>query len=277
MAESTWQVVGTSVRGTSHEKTGLPCQDAFAWERTPHGILIAAVADGAGTAALADVGATLAARTAVSTLRAAASGDTGGLLDAFPEEPPWESLLRHAVQAALAAVEAEAASRQTKLRDLASTLIVVAATPDLVAAAQIGDGAAVVADDAGTLRAVTAPASGEYLNETVFLTSPGALDALQCVVWRGRAAHLAVFSDGLQMLALKMPAATPHAPFFAPLFRFAAGQGADPDASGELAGFLSSAGVRQRTDDDLTLLLATRVGVQGPRSRELTAHAFDPP
>ena len=44
---------------------------------------------------------------------------------------------------------------------------------ELVAAAQVGDGA-IVADAEGNVVGLTAPASGEYLNETVFLVSPGA-------------------------------------------------------------------------------------------------------
>jgi hypothetical protein len=47
-------------------------------------------------------------------------------------------------------------------------------------------------------------------------------------VWRGVPRHVAVFSDGLPMLALKMPVGSPHAPFFMPLFHFMATM---PDAT----------------------------------------------
>jgi hypothetical protein len=47
-----------------------------------------------------------------------------------------------------------------------------------------------------------------------------------------------------------------HAPFFAPLFKFIA-EAKDLDvANQELTGFLRSPRVCDRTDDDLTLLLA---------------------
>jgi len=61
----------------------------------------------------------------------------------------------------------------------------------------------------------------------------------------------------LQMLALKIPEGTPHGPFFAPLFRFSGTVKEDSDAKEQLESFLRSPRVSERTDDDLTLLLAT--------------------
>src|SRR5438093_57688 len=65
-----WRVAAASVCGTSHAKTGKPCQDTYRWAVLPEGTLVAAVADGAGSAAHAEVGAALATETAVDTLRA---------------------------------------------------------------------------------------------------------------------------------------------------------------------------------------------------------------
>ncbi|NJK69758.1 MAG: protein phosphatase 2C domain-containing protein, partial [Microcoleus sp. SU_5_3] len=55
-----WQVVAASVTGTSHEKRSQPCQDAHCWRLLPNNVLAAAVADGAGSAALAEIGAKIA-------------------------------------------------------------------------------------------------------------------------------------------------------------------------------------------------------------------------
>ena len=122
----------------------------------------------------------------------------------------------------------------------------------------VGDGAAVVGDDTDTLMALATPHSGEYINETTFITSPEAIQTAQVGVWHGVARHIAAFSDGLQMLALKMPAGLPHAPFFMPLFHFMASMTDAADAQDQLAAFLRSPRVRERTDDDVTLLLAVR-------------------
>ncbi len=295
-AEPLWRLVATSVRGTSHEKTGQPCQDAHDWGELPEGVLVAAVADGAGSAALAEVGASVAARAAVEAVPRSLLFRQGRI-DRWESEAPaelyrrggslalpfstrqsyldgtlapcgrlpeddagWQQLLTDALQSARAAVEAEAAARAVKARDLATTLILLVATPELVAVAQIGDGAVVVSDGEDKLIALTAPQSGEYINETTFLISPNALDTAQVTVGRGRVAHVAVFSDGLQMLALKMPDGTPHAPFFAPLFRFVANVTDEAEAQQQLAAFLRSPRITERADDDLTLVLATVMG-----------------
>lgn len=99
---------------------------------------------------------------------------------------------------------------------------------------------------------------GEYVNETTFLTEEDALDRMQTSVRRGKPSHLAAITDGLQALALKLPEASPHPPFFAPLFRYI--ETVDDPKSGEsqLHTFLSSQRIQERADDDLTLLLAFR-------------------
>jgi hypothetical protein len=56
-----------------------------------------------------------------------------------------------------------------------------------------------------------------------------------------------------------MPGADPHPGFFAPLFQFLSREGDGTLAQEALASFLASPRVRGRTDDDLTLLLATLV------------------
>jgi hypothetical protein len=244
-----WQVVAASVTGTSHEKRSQPCQDAHYWRQLPNGVLVAAVADGAGSAVLAEVGAKIAVEAVVETICQH---------DLQPEsDDEWQVFLTASLQVARAAVEAEAATREVAARDLACTLIAVVATPELIAVAQIGDGAAVAGDSAGNAIALTIPPCGEYINETIFLISPNAIETAQFQVMREQLPHLAVFSDGLQMLALKIPEGTPHNPFFAPLFRFSAEVKEDADAKEQLESFLRSPRVSQRTDDDLTLLLAT--------------------
>lgn len=245
-----WQVVAASVTGTSHEKRSQPCQDAHCWRLLPNNVLAAAVADGAGSAALAEVGAKIAAETAVEMLC-----QQPELLPQNDRE--WQVFLTSALQAARAAVEAEAVAREVAARDLACTLIAVVATPELIAVAQIGDGAAVGGDSAGNAIALTVPPCGEYINETVFLISPDAVETAQFQVRWEKFSHLAVFSDGLQMLALKIPEGTPHGPFFSPLFKFASSATDGEDAKQQLESFLRSPRVSERTDDDLTLLLAS--------------------
>jgi hypothetical protein len=256
VGQARWRVAAASVRGAGHEKAGLPCQDAHKWVAVPGAVLITAVADGAGSAPLAEVGATVAATTAVESacekVRALSSPSQ---LD----DPGWERLLTETLSEAKTAVESAAAARSVASSDLASTLIVVVAGADFVAAVQIGDGAVISAKADGVLVCVTSPPPGEYLNETTFLTASEALPTARAVVWRGHLSHLAVISDGLQMAALRMPAAQPHPGFFEPLFRFLGEQSDGDAAQAMLTSFLASARLRERTEDDVTLVLATLV------------------
>ncbi len=253
---SPWRVVAASVCGSGHEKAQVPCQDAHVWRVLPEaGVLVAAVADGAGAAELAALGAATASQAAVDAI-------CRGLAAALPppDEQSWAQLLRGAMAEALEAVRREAARRGAPQSALASTLILIVATPRLAAAAQVGDGAVAAAGRDGSVVGLTTPDIGEYLNETTFLVSSDALERMQFRLWPEPVQHIAAFTDGLEMLALKMPEAAPHGPFFAPLFRFVA-QSQDPEAArAELEAFLRCPRVRQRTDDDVTLLLATRVG-----------------
>ena len=246
-----WKVVSSSIAGTSHQKKGLPCQDAHHWQLHSDNVLVAAVADGAGSAAKSEIGADLAVNKAVETVL------QQDLLPNSEDEAGWKSLLVNALEAAKLSVEAEANTRQVPVRDLASTLLIAIATPELVVTAQIGDGAIVISDKQNEIIALTTPQSGEYINQTTFLVSSNAIDTAQTNIWQGNIANLAMFSDGLQMLALKMPAGTPHTPFFNPLFSFIS-QINDLDAAiKELKRFLKSPRVAQRSDDDLTILLAS--------------------
>lgn len=257
-ALSHWRVVAASVRGTSHERVGQLCQDAHQWEKLPEGVFVAAVADGAGSATLGKVGAIVASQTAVETIILDVGTRNRVPLLSLPEnEQGWQLLLTKALEAAKTAVEAEAIACKMTARDLATTLIIVVATPNLIAAAQVGDGVAVASDVNGNFIALTAPQRGEYINETTFLVSPNALDTAQVNLWHGATANIAVLSDGLQMLALEMSEGKPHVPFFSPLFHFMADVTDESEAKEQLVAFLRSPRILDRTDDDLTLLLAT--------------------
>jgi hypothetical protein len=215
------------------------------------GTLVIAVADGAGSVEFAEIG----AQVAVENGAAQVCGGLEQASDAL-DDPVLERILQEAAAAALSAVQAEAATRAVDYQQLASTLILAIVHHEFIAAAQIGDGATVVAGEAGEMFSLTKPPPGEYLNETDFLTSDGALQTMQVTVWRGRAAGVAAFSDGLQMLCLKWPEFEPHAAFFTPLFDFVRNTTDEAAAAIELTTFLHSERIAKLTDDDVTLVVA---------------------
>lgn len=244
---STWRGVGASLCGTSHVTGGIPCQDAHYWQVSDGEVLVAAVADGAGSADLAEVGAEIAAKTAVEAF--CAKGNVSG------DDKAIRSSLNDALKEAQKAVQEEASARKVDLRQLATTLILVVANKELVGAAQVGDGIAVVQDRDANIIGVTTPESGEHVNETTFLNSRRDLKHAQFAVWRGAPTHVAILSDGLQRLALKMPSGVPHDPFFVPLFNFVSNTPEPKQAQEQLETFMGSPRVIESTTDDLTLVL----------------------
>jgi hypothetical protein len=247
---ATWRIVAASVQGASHRRDGTPCQDANAYRVLENGTLLAAVADGAGSARLAEDGSRLAVQAAIE----ATSSRCGQAKVDDPERAT--EILGEAVQAAIGALREEAAKRGVEAAELATTLIVALATPGLVAAAQLGDGAAVVRDQDGALHVLSAGSPAhEFINETVFLTSANAHDQVRTTVWLGRPRGVALLTDGLEPLALHRRGYTPHAPFFEPIFRLVL-ETETVAARTQLESFFSGPRVSARADDDLTLLLA---------------------
>ena len=255
-AKNCWQVVGSSRPGTAHIRRSKTCEDAIGWFISGE-LLVIAVADGAGSAAQAALGSTLAVRTALITL-----------LDRHEKCPvaaeTATQALASACQTTLNTLAARAAEVDGDPGDLASTLIVVVANRSFVAAAQVGDGAVVVKDGDGNLTSLTTPANGEFANETFLLG---------CSQWNDVRIHslptnpdhviriksIAVFTDGIQRLALKLPRGDPHAPFFIPLFDRLE-RLAEPDMQKLLQDFLDSPQVNARTDDDKSLDAGNQAG-----------------
>lgn len=141
-------------------------------------------------------------------------------------------------------------------RAFASTLVMLAATKDGVVTAHIGDGA-VVARTADAWETLSPPENGEYASMTFFVTDDPA-PRLRIARFAGTHTGFAVFSDGIENLALDHRTDAPHEPFFktmlAPLDK-ADEDGKSAKLSTALAAFLNGSRVCDKTDDDKTLLL----------------------
>ena len=250
-----WRVASASVRGTSHVKTGQPCQDSVYHCVTSSGALIAAVADGAGSAALSDRGSSIAARESVEAARASMLHTSADISEGYLKATAMASVL-----IARSRIEDEAHRCGKRARDLATTLLLVIQARGIVAAAQIGDGAVVVSDSSGSYSLFTTPQRGEYANETVFLVSRNPLDLIQLKAKTADTVRVAIFTDGLQNLVLNVATSTPHSPFFTPVFQWLESKPDQTDNTSALEQLLTSPRVSQRTDDDITLLLASASG-----------------
>jgi hypothetical protein len=165
-------------------------------------------------------------------------------------------------------VGAVAVLEEMERRDYAATLLVALVDRTSGVFAQIGDGAIVFRNADGLLEPALWPQNGEYANTTWFVTDDEAADVVQ-VAHASEVCDLALFTDGLQSLALRFASREVHPPFFEPMFQqvraaarcdsnVAADDVPAPSLDERLAAFLGGDAVNARTDDDKTLVLATR-------------------
>ena len=222
--------------GAGHRARGIGCEDASCVEVTDDGTLLVAVADGAGSARLADEGSTRAVAAAMEGCAPVATG----------RKRPWKR--RRLALEPVAAGE--------RFGDLATTLLVVRVGGGVVETAQVGDGA-VVLRRGGCARGRSPPTPrASTSTRPCFLTSEGWRESLRCeCVSADGVDGVAAMTDGLQLVAFDLATGEAHAPFFAPFFAYVAGDG-DVDS---LEAFLGSDRVAERTDDDVTLAVAALV------------------
>jgi hypothetical protein len=258
MARPSWRVASACEIGTSHSGYGTPCQDSAAHDilRTKEGpVLVAVVCDGAGSAAHSEIGSWLATTTFVELVEV--HFDNGGRL---------VDIDRDKVAAWIASTAERLIARAHEdgnaPKEYSCTLVAAIVGNEAAAFAQIGDGAIVVSHgEADGWSWVFWPQHGEYANQTVFILSAHAADALEFSLAPRRIDEFAIFSDGIERMVLHRASKAVNDPFFDQMFvpvRASRARGLDQKLSQELKCYLGSAVVNARTDDDKTLLMATR-------------------
>ena len=256
-----WRYAYSSVRGTSHVAQDKPCQDAVYCkvhiDSGDHPVLVAIVSDGAGSAARSDDGSREVCRMLVSEIEQHFRTDDSTLgqidTDFFKN---FLTYFRNEMSRLAAADEGT-------VSDFACTLLVALVGENQAVLAQLGDGAIVysLAGDCDRYQLGFLPAHGEYVNVTHFVTEADSEQNLQYEFLPDCIGELAVFSDGIERLALNLQTMQPHLPFFRPMLtpiRNTEEEGMHSHLSHALTNFLDSDAVNSRSDDDKTLILASR-------------------
>jgi hypothetical protein len=250
-----WRFVNATARGTSHDRLGFPCQDDCLVDVVSSGtdsVLVAIASDGAGSAARAEEGSGLVCETLFPVIEGWLAA--GASIDAISGETAeqWVGSIRRAI-------EARAEATELTPRDFACTLVAAIVGGSSAAFLQIGDGAIVVRGG-DVFEIVFWPDGGEYANTTFFVTDHDWTKHLQFESRPVALDEIALMTDGLQRLALRFEDRSAHAPFFEPMFAALANAptGFATELEPSLVGFLGSEAVNTRTDDDKSLVLATR-------------------
>lgn len=258
---SNWRIAHASAVGTAHIDQATECQDRFECAVVPTAggdVLIAVVADGAGSSTDGQIGAEIACRLFVESV-GDFLGPSGASVRALDAEFGhfWLAHFRRSV----ASLAADAGK---EVRDFASTMVAAVAAEDSAVFFQIGDGAAVfsVSGGADSYRFALPPVEAEYVNVTDFLTDDAAFERLRFARIDERIEDLILFSDGIFPIAVDYRSNRPHEPFLIPMLApLRNSPNGIADINGKLAGFLSSGKINEKTDDDKTIVLATRARV----------------
>ena len=198
-----WRVASALQQGRTHVATSVPCQDQVTTLALPDGTVVGALADGAGSARFSQYGAELVV-TRASRLVAElfeplfrATNNLGRLRARVVQE--LQGILARAASEGLDVADVdrrrlglpdrfETSLIPCGLRDLATTVLVVAVRGDRFVALQLGDGVIgaenVLKSGTRIVRALGIPDNGEFANETTFITSSGAAGSLR--IYRGR-------------------------------------------------------------------------------------------
>ncbi|WP_448266952.1 PP2C family serine/threonine-protein phosphatase [Nostoc sp. DSM 114159] len=248
-----WKAVARYEIGTSHQKQGIGCQD-YGDYRILNDVIVGAVADGAGSAKHSDVGSRLTVETVLKCFSE---------INEFPQKQDSQPLCKEEAQKVFAEIvnkvitelQKQADEEDYSVNDLACTLLVFVATPDWVAAMQIGDGFIVMRSQESEYQLLFQPDKGEFANETTFITSTNALKEMQVEVISEKQEFICASTDGLEKVAIRLSDWQPFSPFFKPLEEYLHEPVNPEDEDKYLIEFLNSERLNSRTDDDKTLLL----------------------
>ena len=284
-----WKAIARSAIGTSHIKQQMPCQD-YGDYKIINDAIIGVVADGAGSAKHSDIGAKLAVDTVLEAFteqniaaitelydshtveeaknktnsawkpwnllaKTEKNSNTAATIARSPAETKASQFFSQIVKEVISSLSTQAKNNNYSINDLACTLLIAIATPNGIAAMQIGDGFITVRYPEQDPLLLFSPDKGEYVNETTFITSTNALKDMKVVVQPGQPEFICASTDGLERLAIRLSDSTPFTPFFEPLEQYLRETDNLEESDEYLLSFLNSERLNARTDDDKTLFM----------------------
>ena len=164
-----WNIIQCTVRGRSHIKEDIPCQDKIC-SMNSGDFVVSALADGAGSAKLSHFGAERVTQYMCTCMKEGFSE--------FYDEKDGTAFKHQIVSGIISELKELAEEKGCDVKDLASTLMVVSVKEDKYILLHIGDGVIGYLKKDG-LKVASAPDNGLFANVTVFTTSENAVSKMK--------------------------------------------------------------------------------------------------
>lgn len=166
-----WNIIQCAVRGRSHEKADMPCQDKT-YALVENDVQIIALADGAGSAKLSHHGA--------ETVTRCICEEMVQKFDDYFNNDDGMAVKQQIIELIEKKLDEVAKQQECNMIDLASTLLFVAIKDNKFIMAHIGDGIiGYLKQD--ELKVASYPMNGEFVNTTVFTTSTDVVNTTRLI------------------------------------------------------------------------------------------------
>jgi len=156
-----WSGLSLSLKGRSHELSGMPCQDSSKFS-SENGVYYGILSDGAGSAKNSDVG----SLTVVNVL----SKYVSSYFEKIYNEESVENVRTEISNLIKSEIQKVADAERNKIEDYAATAMFVAIKNDHFIIMHLGDGLISYSKN-GEIKVASAPTNGEFINSTIFITS----------------------------------------------------------------------------------------------------------
>jgi hypothetical protein len=249
-----WMTGGVSVQGFSHIAENIPCQDAH-FIKTNGEYLFMAVADGAGSASLSDIGSKEYAKNVIENMSlkiSDSSFDNDKIKAIFIEsvELVSEKLITENTN-----LEGEG----VRLSDFYSTIIIFIANANEGLFIHVGDGAGSAFQYEDISKAIISmPQNGEYINETYFINMFDWKNYIRLTPVKEKFDSIILLSDGVSPMAMTENGTKLFEPFIKPIINYVK---TVSESQGEsvVKQTLKKEKIRAITGDDKTFVWAIRI------------------
>ncbi len=260
MSNKLWNTAFASAIGTSHEKTGNPCQDACHCRIVQLGdgqeVLLGIASDGAGSASRSQIGSKITVQMFLEKF--------GTLIKS--EEDMYlinRNLILNWLEEVKAQIHIQAENEGLSSREFACTVLGAIVGPNHSIFFQVGDGAIIISEeDTNDYGWIFWPQHGEFANQTNFIIQDNLSEILCFDPFKRAVNRIALFTDGIERLVLNFSERSVYPPSLNSIFEWLRNNpqnNPDESPSSALIAYLNSSFINSRTDDDKSLVMAVRI------------------